>query len=257
MLKKWETLTTLDFKEITSEDAAVLVVGSLEQHGNHLPTGTDIYLGEEIAKRAGEAAKRRIYLLPSVAYGFSAHHMDFPGSVTLTQKTLCSLVVEIAGSVIEAGFTKIVFVISHGGNFPAVHMAVNELGITNPSCSVVMFKYWDFMQEFMAELRDSELGGIGHAGEMETSMMMYLYPKMVGCDWKMYRLACGNVWFHPDMFAKNKVAVYKRFGEISPFGNVGVCDSANAEKGRKILEYLAKEIGAFFDGFYEKRRSES
>ena len=114
-------------------------------------------------RRAAERAVREVVLLPSVAYGFSAHHMDFPGSITLTQKTLAAMITEVMSGVISAGFTKAVLVVSHGGNSPAVHTAVNELGIAFPQCSVAMLRYWDFMTEFMETLRDSPLCGFGPA----------------------------------------------------------------------------------------------
>lgn len=250
MLLEWRDLASPECSAMAEKGVAALVIGSCEQHGLHLPLGTDVYLGEAVMRRAAERAVREVVLLPSVAYGFSAHHMDFPGSITLTQKTLAAMITEVMSGVISAGFTKAVLVVSHGGNSPAVHTAVNELGIAFPQCSVAMLRYWDFMTEFMETLRDSPLGGIGHAGEMETSMMMALYPHLVGDEWENYSLAQGNDWYHPDMFAHNRVTVYRRFRDISPYGNVGVCQDASREKGEKILNYLGEEIGKFLDGYF-------
>lgn len=251
MLLEWRELASKDFAAHVKDGVAALVVGSCEQHGLHLPVGTDVYLGEAVIRGAAEYAAREVVLLPSLTYGFSAHHMDFPGSITLTQSTLSSVIQEVASGVISAGFSKLVLVISHGGNSPAVHMAVNELGIAFPDCSVAMLRYWDFMTDFMNKVRDSPLGGIGHAGEMETSMMMALYPQLVGEGWEKYSLAQGNEWNHPDMFASNRVTVYRRFQEISPYGNVGICQDASPQKGEKILNYLSEEIGKFLDGYFD------
>ena len=250
MLLEWRDLASSECSAMAEKGGAALVMGSCEQHGLHLPLGTDVYLGEAVMRRAAERAVREVVLLPSVAYGFSAHHMDFPGSITLTQKTLAAMITEVMSGVISAGFTKAVLVVSHGGNSPAVHTAVNELGIAFPQCSVAMLRYWDFMTEFMETLRDSPLGGIGHAGEMETSMMMALYPHLVGDGWENYSLAQGNDWYHPDMFAHNRVTVYRRFRDKSPYGNVGVCQDASREKGEKILSYLGEELGKYLDGYF-------
>lgn len=249
MLKEWKELNSVDFRGIQKEDAAILVIGSCEQHGLHLPMGTDVFLGEEVIRRAAKCAKRRIFLLPSISYGFSAHHMDFPGSITLSQETLCHMIIEVVSCVIKAGFGKVILVVSHGGNSPSVHMAVNELGIRCTGSNIIMLRYWDFMREFMEELRDSPMGGIGHAGEMETSMMMAALPHLVKEGWENYTLTQGNEWYHPDMFAANRITVYKRFRDISEWGNVGVCDCASAEKGERIFEYLGAEIGRFLDEY--------
>ncbi len=250
MLMEWKCMTAEAFKTIGEKDVAVMAIGSCEQHGVHLPVGTDVYLGEAVIRYAADRSERNIVMLPSLGYGFSAHHMDFPGSITLTQKTLSNLILEIASGVFAAGFTKLVLLVSHGGNSPSVHMAVNELGIQFPEKEVVMLRYWDFMRDFMKSLRSSKLGGIGHAGEMETSMMMAIHPELVGEGWEKYELANGNQWYHPDMFADNKVTVYRRFKEISPYGNVGVCSDATAKKGEEILNYLGKHIGDFLDGYF-------
>ena len=80
--------------------------------------------------------------------------------------------------------------------------------------------------------------------------MKAVCPDLVGKDTEGYQLARGNEWNHPDMFAANKVTVYKNFKEISPWGNVGVPDTASKEKGEKILNYVTKEIARFFDEYF-------
>ncbi len=246
----WDKRKSAEFQAVSEKDIAVIVVGSCEQHAKHLPTGTDNFLGWKIAEAAAGNSRKNVYLLPIVSYGFSAHHMDFPGTITLKQKTLVHLLEDIAESVLKTGIRNLVFLISHGGNSAAVQTAVNDLGERNDSGCFVMLRYWDFMREFMEKIRDTELGGIGHAGEMETSLMKAVCPDLVGKDTEGYQLARGNEWNHPDMFAANKVTVYKNFKEISPWGNVGVPDTASKEKGEKILNYVTKEIARFFDEYF-------
>lgn len=251
MIYYWKDLKT---KEITDvqQGIAILPVGSLEQHANHLPLGTDVYLGDAIAAQAAKISEKACYLLPSVTYGFSAHHMDFSGSVTLRQKTLEMLVEDIAESAIASGFINFVFLISHGGNSAAVQFAVNELGSRHRNCKFTMMRYWDFMKEFVSEIRQTELGGMGHAGELETSVMQYLYPDLVGNEWGDYKLARGNAWYHPDMFAANRITTYMNFQDISPYGNVGTCEYASREKGKLLFDYVTKKISKFLDGYFDK-----
>lgn len=251
MLLTWKELSSGECRSLAGESVAALVIGSCEQHGLHLPVGTDVYLGEAVLERAAEYTGRKIVMLPSLSYGFSAHHMDFAGSITLTQNTLATMVQEIVLGAAASGFSDFVLVVSHGGNSPAVHMAVNELGIAMPECRVAMLKYWDFMKDFITGLRGSPLGGIGHAGEMETSMMMALHPELVGEGWEKYTLAEGDEWYHPDMFADSRITVYKSFRDISPYGNVGICEYASGEKGGKIMDHLGKEIGNFLEHYFD------
>ena len=247
----WEDKTWQDFREIPEDAAALFVAASTEQHALHLPTGTDSFLGRAVAEMAAERAKRPVYLLPAFTYGFSAHQMDFPGSITLTQKTLASVIGEVAESVYASGFRRFAFLISHGGNSAAVQFAVNELGQRHRDAVYASFCYWDFIKDRIAEIRETEMGGMGHAGELETSLMMYFHPETVREEPGVYRLAEGNRWYHPDMFAANKVRTYRRFYDISEYGNVGVSESASAEKGRKIAEAAADEIADFLDHFFE------
>lgn len=249
MLIEWKECLAPEFKNITEEDVAVVVVGSLEQHAKHLPVGTDAYLGINVVKEAAKSARRRIFLLPPVTYGFSAHHMDFRGSITLRQKTLISLLEDIGEGVYASGFRNLIFLISHGGNSASVHVALNELGLRYHDYTVISMRYWDFIKKEIQEIRDTPPGGMGHAGELETSLMLCLYPEFVGTDRKNYELAEGNEWHHPDMFAANTITTYQRFCEISPYGNVGTCDTATAEKGERILECLTKKIGKFMDEY--------
>lgn len=250
MRKYWDELKAPDFKKVSSRDVAVLVIGSCEQHGKHLPTGTDAILGKKIAELAAEKSRKKVYVLPPIAYGFSAHHMDFKGSITLKQSTLSAVLQELTQGVLAAGITNVVFLLSHGGNSAAVHTAVNELGQKYEQGNFVMLKYWDFMREFAQDIRETPLGGIGHAGEMETSLMKAIRPELVGENISDYRLAEGNEWYHPDMFASSKITIYQNFKDVSPYGNVGVCETASSEKGEKILSYVTGEIARFLDEYF-------
>lgn len=250
MKRYWDELKSPDFKNVSDQDIAVLVVGSCEQHGQHLPTGTDVMLGEKIAELAAEKSCREVYVLPPIAYGFSVHHMGFQGSLTLRQSTLSAVLQDLAKGILITGISNIVFLISHGGNSAAVHTAVNELGQKYKQGNFVMLKYWDFMREFVQKIRETPLGGMGHAGEMETSLMKVIRPELVGEDIADYKLAEGNEWYHPDMFAFNRITVYQNFKDISAYGNVGTCDTASLQKGKKILSYVTGEIARFWDEYF-------
>lgn len=254
MWKNWKELNKNEFTDPGEGALAALLVASCEQHANHLPMGTDVLLGTEILKHSAGRARRPVYLLPPLTYGFSAHHMDFPGSITLRQETLIHVIEEVISGVVHAGFRNVLLFVSHGGNTPAVHVALNELGIKYRDCLMSMIKYWDFLSGEIESIREDGMGSMGHAGEFETSLMMYLYPEYVGGNREGYKTAKGNEWNHPDMFAQNRAAVYRPFKEISEDGNVGVCTSASSQKGKRLYRLATEEIGRFMDGFYERKK---
>lgn len=250
MLIKWNECISTDFDSISKDDIALIVVSSLEQHALHLPTGTDEYIGMAVAEGAAQKSKRKVYLMPSVNYGFSYHHLKFKGSVSIKQSNLIGVIKDIVKCTYASGFKNIVILNSHGGNMPALGVAVNELG-TEGIGKIALIRYWDFIGEFVSQIRESELGGIGHAGEMETSLMLHIKPELVDKSKLLgYKLAEGNKWHNPDMFAKNKVTIYKDFSEISPTGNVGIADFSNEQKGKAILEYTTNQISDFLDTFF-------
>lgn len=252
MIYNWKEMKSKEIGEVR-QGIVILPIGSLEQHANHLPLGTDIFIGDAIARQAAALSQKACCLLPSVTYGFSAHHMDFPGSVTLRQQTLEMLLEDIGESAVVSGFRNFVFLVSHGGNSAAVQFAVNELGKNHRECKFTMMRYWDFMREFVGEIRQTQLGGMGHAGELETSIMMYLYPELTGGGWENYQIATGDSWYHPDMFASNRIMTYKNFQDISPSGNVGTCETASPEKGKLLFDFVTKEIAEFLDGYFEEK----
>lgn len=112
-------LTWPDVKEFLAvHDVAVVPVGSCEQHGLHLPMDTDAYDAFWLSLKAAEKAQCAL-VAPPIYYGVSSHHMDFPGTITLSPCTL----EQLASSLIKHGFKKILFENGHGGNTPALEAA--------------------------------------------------------------------------------------------------------------------------------------
>lgn len=253
MLKMWSHFTAKELKEAVKDDpVAAMVVGSCEQHARHLPLGTDLILGEAVLKGAAEKAQNPVFMLPSIPYGFSRHHLGFTGTVSLEQEELAHMVETIFYRVHSYGFRKLLVLNSHGGNSAALHYGLNELG-AKYGIKLVMAKYWDFAGEYIEhQWRESPRGGLGHAGEMETALMMHVMPGLVRereiVDYEIPR--GGNRWFNADMFAKNVVVMYNNFEIYSPDGNVGMGQYASAEKGKVLFDYCTDCLAEFLDEFW-------
>ena len=113
-----------------SNTIVVLLVGSTEQHSSHLPLETDNKTVEKIVKKAAACIQNKliILILPAVWVGYSPHHMDFAGSITLNTETHINVICEICQSVIHYGFRKVLIINGHGGNINHVKVAVAKMG---------------------------------------------------------------------------------------------------------------------------------
>jgi creatinine amidohydrolase len=151
----------------------VLPVGSLEQHGEHLPVGTDSLLVETVSLRAAELARADVVVAPTVWTGLSPHHVRLGVTVTLEPELLLELTRQIVRC-LRPWFREVVVVNGHGGNrgwLGALALAEN--------CPLV--NYWELVEpSLLGELFPVDLGSIGHAGQAETSAMLSVAPDLVG-----------------------------------------------------------------------------
>lgn len=226
-------------------ELAILPVGSIEQHGPHLPVTTDwltaTALGEAVAKEMGA------FSLPALPVSTCREHMGKMGSVWMNPDTFYHMIMDICMSLKEQGFKKVAILQCHGGIF-AMTPAVRELNSKlNPDFMVARI---DSM-ELIANLRQSgvlESRNEIHAGECETSLIMYLHPELVHND-KL------------EDFVPDAPRDYLNYGSIfraSPKGIWGQPTLASAEKGKKIFEANVAEavqlINKAFDYMESKEK---
>jgi creatinine amidohydrolase len=208
---------------------ALLPIGSLEQHGDHLPLGTDTLLVEAVCLAAAAKSSRDVLVAPPLWTGLSAHHIRFGASVTLTQETFTSLVRETAES-LRGWLDTVVVVNGHGGNRLALEALARDGG--PPAVT-----YWE-LQEAAARASDifpDDAGSIGHAGQAETSMMLALEPSLVGVPAAAFE-AC----------TPNDPLYTPHLGES---GVIGDAASASSDAGRTFLETAADALAAYLDTF--------
>ena len=168
-------------------DGAVAVVptGSLEQHGAHLPVGTDSLLAEALAREGVDVAVESgtpAVAFPAIWTGFSPHHVPLGGTVTLSKETLIAVLDDVCSSLLEMGFDRVLLVNGHGGNRPAVSLVAGDVGTRQDEADVAEINYNTLAAERFEELRSGETGSAYHAGEFETSLMLHLYGEYVDAD---------------------------------------------------------------------------
>jgi creatinine amidohydrolase len=230
---------------------AVLACGAVEQHGPHLPTGTDDYLGTAIAERAARIAGNAL-VAPTIRPGLSEHHMHFPGSFTLRPSTFVALIEDYCESLVRHGFERIVIFPSHGGNADTMRAHAPQLARAfHGRCEVVVSTRSDRFQrmgELLAE-RGVSLGRAGaHAGYTETSMMLDYRPDLVDME-EAAPGRCDDEFYLPENIDRSQLESFiYGIQTQSPNGILGDPTGSTAEVGDELLrlaaESLAEELRA-------------
>lgn len=240
-------LYDLTSPEVSKLDRSIVVVipfGSVEQHSLHLPLGTDSIIGEGVAHRLELALPGQVLLLPMMWLGCSRHHMDFAGSLTAEIETFIDVGIQLVSSMAEHGFKNFILINSHGGNVNKVSLMAEKLRYKlGPASKVVAVTYWHLISEEIKSIRETSLGGMGHSGEFETSLMLVFRPDLVRED-KMDADGPGkrSRFEGSDLFAPGTVSVAKPFKEMSRHGGIGDPRKASKEKGERILSALTTKL---------------
>ena len=154
----------------------LLPLGSFEQHGPHLRLTTDSDIVTAVARGVEALRPEKVLCLPTLWPGHSTHHAFFPGTLSVGQMPYMQLVIELCRSVVNMGGTKVFLLNGHGGNDVPVRAAMRELKSQSPRVRFVFASYWSLAAESIKRVRKSGPGGLGHACEMETSIMLHLCP---------------------------------------------------------------------------------
>lgn len=216
--------------------------GATEQHGHHLPFGTDALIGQAISERLDRAVPG-LLTMPMQWAGYSPHHMDFPGSLTLTAETYIRVAVELLGSLARAGFHRFLILNSHGGNRAILDVVSTELKIAFPAATIITATYWNVARAELQALRESAEGGMGHACELETSMMLSIAQPTVKMDLAQPdgSWPCSDFFAH-DMLGGGQIGISSTFAEFTKSGANGDPRTANAEKGERFLTAIVERL---------------
>jgi len=240
----WGTLTWPEaenrFKEV---DIALLPVGSIEQHGPHLPLDTDGFDAKYLARRIAEVCSDpKPLVLPLVPYGVSYEHDAFKGTISIENETLSSLVYEIGMSVSKNGIRKLVIINGHGGNTPALNYAAQ---LINRDAKI-------FVCVDTGETSDVDVNRIVetsndvHAGEIETSTSLAVRPHLVKMD-KASRMIPRFSSRYLNFTSKRWVMWYAYTDRISKSGVLGDPTKASKEKGEKIWQIMIAHLAALVE----------
>ncbi len=227
-------------------------LGSMEQHGRHLPLATDTMIVGEIARRLEGRLPHQVVLAPTQWLGHSPHHARF-GCVSLNLRPYMDMIGGICRSLAGLGARRIFLLNGHGGNDAPCRAALSELKTefgSGQGPRIAFASYWTLAAERMAKIRTSPPGGMGHACEMETSVMLAIHPELVSQGEAVDEGAFGPGKFQVlDMLRPQPYVMVRNFDELSPSGTLGMPSHATAAKGREFLDAATESAAAFIAEF--------
>jgi creatinine amidohydrolase len=240
---RWAEYRTIEFENIDPDATiAILPLAAIEQHGPHLPVGTDTLIAEGMLTTAAAMLPADIDIrsLPIQAVGKSNEHLYAAGTLTLPPSVAIEAWTELGLSVGRAGVRKLVFVNSHGGNEEMMGIVARELRVrAKMLCVKTSWSRFGHPEGMFSDLERRH--GI-HGGEIETSLMLHFRPDLVDMS---------KAQNFVSLAAKTE-AEFKHLGptgthsfawiasDLNPHGVVGDASKATAEKGRAVAEHQAR-----------------
>jgi len=241
-------------------DTSVVVVpiGSTEQHGPHLPLGTDFLVAQDLARRVGERAD--VIVTPTIPIGYAKYHTAFPGTLSVSEKTLAQALIEMCDDLVRYGATHVLFINGHGGNMTALRQCGEVL--RGRCVPVAIACWWE-----MTQVVDPRWLAIGHADYIETSVVLAIDDSLP--DLKVARLPRNKDLsdkialhtLHGATFKGGKLSVNTFTADTTSSGDAmerGLTaavsydtppTAATRQMGEEILEGLANYLAEFIAEF--------
>ena len=229
-------LTSPELKEAVKRQCVVLIpVGTVEAHGPHLPLDTDNYIAFQLALAAGRRIPDEVLIAPLIPYAFNIHFIDYPGTIAVQSEHFMNYCLDVSKSIAYHGFRRIIFVNNHGPNIPYLSIISMRTNLESDAlCThVSSLSQVDVMQE----LRESKFpGGISHACEMETSILLYLDPTRVQMDKAVKEMGFPRgKYFWRDVAPRPPVELNSWWSCCSVTSVSGDPTLATREKGEKLF----------------------
>ncbi|HEX2987787.1 MAG TPA: creatininase family protein [Chloroflexota bacterium] len=222
---------------------AVIPMGSVEQHGPHLPMGTDAMAGIAFGKRVAE--KLNAVFVPFSVIGVTPYHMDWKGTITLQNSTFIALFKDVVESLYHHGTRNILVSNGHEGNIAPVRVASDELQQKHRDLRIIIADTWVVVNNLFPELERT------HAAEMEAQEAMCYDPALCHLErgTNPSDLEFGRVG-HERFRKKDVYTMFRNFKEVAATGWYGSLDRAKVERVPEVLEkvsdVIAEQASAMF-----------
>lgn len=247
MICRWEHLSRDEIAAIDKDNTLVIMpVASIEQHGPHLPVGTDKMILDALLRRMiekGGYEEANVLIAPVLPIGKSNEHMHFAGTMTFGTQHYYSILFDIAKSIANSGFKKILMMNSHGGNTDMLNMISRDMRI-ELGIEVFVFDWWftPFWNEGLEGLKQSGKYGVFHACELETSLMLAEHPDLVRMDLAVDEDPVPALGEGKYVTILGPFTAGWKTEDVTHSGVIGAPTYATAEKGEKLFDYAVNKI---------------
>jgi len=242
---RFSELTAPQIRACADTAVTVLPLAATEQHGRHLATGTDTLINEALQDRLFENPPAGCHLfLPTLAVGASEHHRDYGGTLSLPPTHYIQVLLDLVTGLAESGHRKIVLLNSHGGNHAPMQAALAQCArqLTREGCFAVGLTYWEVAEAvWKTSIPDLETTAMGHACELETSMILACRPDLPPAG------KPAESPFPPVNEAFKTTAL--PFPRLTREGHMGKPEAATAAKGEALLDGAADAVRIYLADF--------
>lgn len=218
---------------LKTDDMVIIPLGSTEQHGPHLPLGTDFYQAFEMCKMVSD--QTGVVVAPVLLAGYSVYHSGFPGTLSLKPETMEQVLFETAEMLIKYGFRKIMFFNYHGGNNIVQQKVIHRINHTTEAVAIAIGLGGPIQKSGGGEFFD------WHAGKGETSNMLYVKPDLV----RKYLIKNPKITFTPRV--QRLYELSKNFPELSNVAGLYLGVPVETKKGGASHELSSNGIWSFSD----------
>jgi len=229
-------LTAPEIRALSRNSTLVIApIAAMEQHGQHLPVSTDTILAGAVAKGVEAALPEQTLVLPVLWLGASDHHLPRGGTLTSPLPTYEQILVDLLTPLLRDGFQRFMILNGHGGNIDPLRVALRRLDVDYSRAILTGAAYWDLAAEELAGLCRGLRKEMGHACEIETSMVLHLRPDLVRLD---------RIKDDPDDTPANLRGLSwpRDFARRTDHGVVGYPELADANRGRLMLEAAVGKV---------------
>ena len=256
----FKDLTWPQLQEAASRKTILLLpIGTIEEHGKHLPVSTDEVIAAETAKEVALALRDEIPLLvaPTIWTGYSVKQMTrWPGTIRVKPETLIALTVDVCSSLIESGFDRIIVLSSHGNHTGILRVVARKVADEH-GVHVVLTTPAAMAAEAFSRIRKSAAGGSIHAGEYETSLMLHFgQPVDMSQATDEDHFDYHSDFVSGDNFTGGSKVYWSTWGlRESRTGAYGDATCATAETGKAVMDATVRNYVKFireFQAYHER-----
>jgi creatinine amidohydrolase len=239
-----EEMNAVQVREsVNKKTVAILVFGACENHGDHMPFGSDFIVPMELAKRVARKSQN-VMVLPAMPYGVSLHHIEFQMTISLEPSTVVKVIEDLFKSLVRNGISRILVINGHDGNIPAIELAARTTKDRYPEVIIACLEAWWVLVGEITKGVFQVWNGLGHGGEAETSAMLAVRPDLVDMNNAPKEII-------PNL--PNNIRIYFNFNELTNTGATGAPMKATIQKGQIALNALEDVLLSFVNkmGKYE------